>query len=169
MNVSRNRKVKKLAYLPGYWLKFAAGGVFLDSKSKINNKFFATSFWRQNDVNVKYLYIACRKCIWRHYDVLLVQFFLKTSIYLLLIRDYHHTKFGLIWIKENKAMGGGGAGRGGIRHPQIEDVLNRPGEIGLNSTKIARKPRNREMKIFFQYLKRILFCIKLPFQWYIIR
>ena len=43
MNVSRNRKVKKLAYLPGYWLDLAqigCIGVFSDSKSKINNKIF---------------------------------------------------------------------------------------------------------------------------------
>ena len=41
--------------------------------------------------------------------------------------EYHHTKFGLIWIKENKVTEGG-------RNPppQVENVLNRPGEIGLN-------------------------------------
>ena len=41
--------------------------------------------------------------------------------------DYHHTKFGLIWIKESKVTEGGG-----IRLPQVENVLNRSGEIGLN-------------------------------------
>ena len=63
MNVSQNRKVKKLAYLPGYWLDLAqiwCKGVFLDSKSKINTKIFIQ---HQNDVKVKYLYIAYRKCI----------------------------------------------------------------------------------------------------------
>ena len=40
--------------------------------------------------------------------------------------EYHHTKLGLIWIKENKVTEGGE-----IRPPQVENVLNRPGEIGL--------------------------------------
>ena len=38
-----------------------------------------------------------------------VQFILKTSIYILLMRDYNHTKFGSIWIKESKVMEGGGS------------------------------------------------------------
>ena len=42
------------------------------------------------------------------------------------MRDYHHTKFGLIWVKESKVTGGGGGGG------MVENVLNRPGEIGLN-------------------------------------
>ena len=46
------------------------------------------------------------------------------------MRDYHHTKFGLIWIKESKLLRGGG---GRIPPPpQVENVLNRPGEIGLS-------------------------------------
>ena len=36
------------------------------------------------------------------------------------MRDYHHTKFGLIWIKESKDSAS-----------QVENVLNRPGETGL--------------------------------------
>ena len=40
--------------------------------------------------------------------------------------DYHHAKLGLIWSKESKVTEGGG-----IRPPQVENVLNRPGEIGL--------------------------------------
>ena len=39
--------------------------------------------------------------------------------------DYLHTKFGLIWIKETKVTDGDGI------CPQVENVLNRPGEIGL--------------------------------------
>ena len=53
----------------------------------------------------------------RHYDVTFGSIFLKTSIYLLLMTDYNHTKFGLIWSKESK----------------VENVLNRPGEIGLRN------------------------------------
>ena len=41
--------------------------------------------------------------------------------------DYHHTKCGLIWSKESKVTEGGG-----IPPPQVENVLNRPGEIGLS-------------------------------------
>ena len=37
-----------------------------------------TSFWRQNNVKVKYIYIACRKCIWCYYDLTFCPiFFLK--------------------------------------------------------------------------------------------
>ena len=43
-----------------------------------------------------------------HYDVTFCPIFLKTSIYFLLMMDYHHTKFGLIWIKESKVKEGGG-------------------------------------------------------------
>ena len=44
--------------------------------------------------------------------------------------DYHHTKFGLIWSKESKVKE-----RWGGRNPsphQVENVLNRSGEIGLS-------------------------------------
>ena len=71
MNVLRSRKVKKLAYLLGYWLDLAqiwCRGLFLDSISKINNKFLyhgiLTSKWREG-------YIACRKCIWKYQPITL--------------------------------------------------------------------------------------------------
>ena len=51
------------------------------------------------------------------------------SICLLLMTDYLYTKFGLIWIKKTKATEGGG---GAESAPQVENILNRPGEIGLN-------------------------------------
>ena len=41
--------------------------------------------------------------------------------------DYQHTKFSLIWIKESKVTEGGG----NPPPPQVENVLNRPGEIEL--------------------------------------
>ena len=44
------------------------------------------------------------------------------------MRDYHHTKFGLIWIKESKVA------KGERILSQVENVLNRPGEIGLIKT-----------------------------------
>ena len=62
--------------------------------------------------------------LWRH----LLFNFLKTSIFLLLIRDYQHTKFGIIWVKESKVT------EGGESAPQVENVLNRPGEIGLSNS-----------------------------------
>ena len=40
--------------------------------------------------------------------------------------DYQETKFSLIWVKENKVTEGGGN-----PPPQVENVLNHPGEIGL--------------------------------------
>ena len=60
------------------------------------------------------------------YDVTFRPIFLKTTIYLLLMMDYHHTKFGFIWIKESKVREGADS-----TPPQVENVLNRPGEIGL--------------------------------------
>ena len=65
-----------------------------------------------------------------HYDVTFCPIFLKTSIYLLLMTDYQLTKFRLIWIKKNKLR------RGGRNPPpptQVENVLNRPAEIGLKA------------------------------------
>ena len=54
--------------------------------------------------------------------------------------EYHHTKFGLTWIKESKVTEGGR----NPPPPQVENVLNRPGEIGLNQSKssiILKKER----------------------------
>ena len=70
------------------------------------NDFYTTSFWCQNYLKVKYPYITCRKCIWRHYDFTFCLIVLKTSIYFLLMTDFHHSKFGLIWIKKNKITEG---------------------------------------------------------------
>ena len=42
-----------------------------------------------------------------HYDVTFSSILLKTSIFLLLIRDYQHTKFGLIPGQEKQSYGGG--------------------------------------------------------------
>ena len=65
-----------------------------------------------------------------HMTSLFIQFFFKTSICIFLMRDYHQTKFGLIWIEESKVTeGGGGGGVESALH--VENVLNRPGEIGL--------------------------------------
>ena len=62
--------------------------------------------------------------------------FLKTSIYLLLMTDYLHTKFGLIWIKESYGVTEGE--RNPPPPPKVENVLNRPGEIGLSPSLFAR-------------------------------
>ena len=51
--------------------------------------------------------------------------------------DYPHTKFGLICIKETKVTEGGR-----YPPPQVENVLNRPGEIGL----IKRQLKHRQNK-----------------------
>ena len=47
--------------------------------------------------------------------------------------DYHHSKFGLIWSKESYGRGGN------LPPPQVANVLNRPGEIGLNNCLIPYK------------------------------
>ena len=91
-------------------------------------------------MKVKYLYIAYRKCILRHYDVSFCPIFLKTSIYFLLMTDYHHTKFGLIWMKGSKVTEGGGGGL-------VENVLKLPGEIGLK----LYLPLSGRSKHHFQY------------------
>ena len=68
-----------------------------------------------------------------------VQFFLKTSIFILLMKDYHHTKFGLIWIKESKVTARGEESA----PPQVENVLNRLGEIGLKAVVLRIVLNNR--------------------------
>ena len=73
---------------------------------------------------------------------------------------YLHTKFGLIWIKETKVTKGGG-----IRPPQIENVLNRPDEIGLNQsfTNISSLLKNHstDLSHFDQFnLSVLLICRK---------
>ena len=70
-------------------------------------------------MKVKYPYIA--------YDVTFCSIFLKTSILLLLIRDYQR----LIWVRESKVTEGGGRWN---PPPQVENILNRPGKIGLNDS-----------------------------------
>ena len=69
-----------------------------------------------------------------------VPFFLKTPIFVLLIRNYQHTKFGLIWLKENKVTEGGR----NPPPPQVENVLNRPGEIGLKKVCIDNRHRKHD-------------------------
>ena len=95
-------------------LKFGAGGVFLDCKSKINNKIFIR---RHSNVKMTWRYITYISLEENAYDVTFCPIFLKTSIYLLLMTDYLHTKFGLIWIKETKVTEGGGGS--GIRPPRL--------------------------------------------------
>ena len=50
--------------------------------------------------------------------------------------DYHHTNSGLIWGKESKVTEGGGGG-----NPQVENVLNRLGEIGLRREALYLKTK----------------------------
>ena len=88
-------------------LKLGAGGYFwiLNPKSMIKFLYdvILTSKWCEG----KCSYIAYRKCILRQYDVTFGLIFLKTSIYLLLMTDYHHTKFGLIRARKAKLRRGG--------------------------------------------------------------
>ena len=71
MNVLQNRKVKKLAYLPGYWLDLAqiwCRGVFLDFKFKINNKTFIR---RHSNVKMASRYITYISFAENVYDVIM--------------------------------------------------------------------------------------------------
>ena len=77
-------------------------------------------------MKVKYLYVAYRKCILRHYDVTFCPIFLKTSIYFLLMSS-HQIRFDL---DEGKQSYGGGRNP---PPPQVENVLKLPGEIGLTN------------------------------------
>ena len=123
MNVSRNRKVKKLACLPGYRLDLAqilCRGYFwiLNPKSTKENlcDVILTSKWREGKIPIYRLQKMHMTSFWRH----LLFIFWKTSIFLLLIRDYQHTKFGLIWVKESKVRRGGGGD--GFRPPGWECI-----------------------------------------------
>ena len=91
-------------------LKFGVEGYFwiLNPKSTkvyIRRHSDVKMTWRQNTHTS-----LAENFIWRHYDVTFCSIFLKTSIFLLLIREYQHSKFGLIWVKESKVTE-----RGGIR------------------------------------------------------
>ena len=130
MNVLRNRKVKKLADLPGYWIDLAqiwCRGYFWILNPKSTIKFLydviLTSKWREGILPICRLQKMHMTSLWRH----LLSIFLKMSIYLLLMIDYLHTKFGLIWIKETKVTEGGAESA----PPQVGNVLNRPGEIKI--------------------------------------
>ena len=114
------------------FIKFGAGGYFRIPNPKSTIKFsydvILMSKWREGEIPIYGLQKMHMTSLWRH---LLFNFF-KTSIYILLMRDYHHTKFGSIWIKDSKVTEGG-------RNPppsQVENVLNRPGEIGLKEIRI---------------------------------
>ena len=50
--------------------------------------------------------------------------------------DYLHTKFGLIWMKETKVTEGGADSA----PPQVDNVLNRQGEIGLRKKNAKLNP-----------------------------
>ena len=67
------------------------------------------------------------------------------------MRDYHHIKFGLTWIKESKVTEGGG-----IRPPLVENVLNRPGEIGLIEEPSESSKKNN--------LENVVISVMLPQQ-----
>ena len=95
MNALRNRKVKKLAYFAGYWLdlhqiRYKRYFWILNSKSTI--KFLYDVILMSKWHRVKYLDIACEKCIWRHYDVISFPIFVKTLIQFFLKSDYHHVR-----------------------------------------------------------------------------
>ena len=109
--VAGNRKMKKLAYFPRYWLDLAQlwrRGYFwiLNPKSTIKFLFdvILTSKLREG----KTAHISLTENA--YYVIMmspLVQFF-ENVTYLLLMTDYPDTKFGLIWSKESKVMEGSG-------------------------------------------------------------
>ena len=47
------------------------------------------------------------------------------------MKDYHHSKFGSIWIKDSKVTVKGADSPPPPPPPPVENVLNSPGEIGL--------------------------------------
>ena len=63
--------------------------------------------------------------------------------------DYHHIKFGLIWMKGSKVTEGGAESA-----PQVENVLKRPGEIGLREGQSETCLILRTVKFFFLIYKR---------------
>ena len=81
-------------------------------------------------MKVKYLYIAYRKCILRHYDVTFCPIFFENVN---LFSSYDGLSSHQIWfdLDEGKQSYRGGAES--APPPQVENVLKRPGEIGLSS------------------------------------
>ena len=70
--------------------------------------------------------MACRKCISRHYDVTFVSTFFEN---LNLYSSYEGLSPHQIWF--NLDQGQQNYGGGAESAPQVENVLNRPGEIEL--------------------------------------
>ena len=91
-------------------LKFGVGGYFWILNPKSIKKFLydviLTSKWREGKIAIYRLQKMHMTSLWRH----LLFNFLKTSFFLLLIRDYQHTK---IWFNlgQGKQSYGGGGGR----------------------------------------------------------
>ena len=128
MNVLWNRKVKKLAHLPGYWLDLAqiwCRGVFLDSKSKINNKIFIR---RHSNVKMTCRYITYIWLAENAYDVNMTSPFVKFFENVNLSSSYDRLSPHQIWFNLDQGNQSYGGGR---NPPQVENVLNRPCEIGL--------------------------------------
>ena len=88
-----------------------------------------TSFWRQNDVKVKFIYIAFEKCVWRHFLPRIFKnlFFLKGTI---IIPN-------LVYFGSTEAKLQREDGFCATPTPQVENVLNLPCEVGLNVTSFS--------------------------------
>ena len=130
MNVSRNRKMKKLAYFPRYWLillKFGAGGYFWILNPKSTIKFIyhviLTSKWREGKMPIYCLQKMHITSLWRH---LWSKFFENVN----LSSSYDGLSPYQIWFNLEQGKQNYGGGRNPLLS-QVENVLNCPGEIGL--------------------------------------
>ena len=96
-------------------------GVFLDPKSKINNKILydviLMSKWRKSKIPIFRLQKMHMTSLWRHYFPI----FSKLPFIFFLWGTITTPNLVLIWPRKAKLRRGGG----------VDNVLNRPGEIGL--------------------------------------
>ena len=139
MNVSRNRKMKKLAYLPGYWLDLAqiwCRGYFWIVNPKSTIKFLydviLTSKWREDILSIYCLQETHMTSLWRH---LLFKFLENVNL-----SSYDRLSPNQVWFDLDE---GNQSYRGGRNPPppQVENVLNRPGEIGLRKKNAKLNPK----------------------------
>ena len=142
MNVSRDRKVKKVAYLPGYWLDPAqiwCRGYFwiLNPKSTRNFLYdvILTSKWREGKMPIYRLQKMHMTSLWRY---LLFNFFENVNFF----SYYKGLSAYQIWFNlgQGKRSYGGGTESA---PPQVENVLNLPGEIGLKVKGFPRIYQNQ--------------------------
>ena len=123
--------MKKLAELPGYWLDLAQiwcrGYFWILNPKSTTYDVILTSKWRKR----KNTYISLAE---NTYDVILTSLLSSSFENLNLSSYYEGPSPHQIWVnlsQGKQSYGGGGGGAADSAPPQVENIFNHPGEIGL--------------------------------------